>query len=437
MVAYCFRLALHSLNRNRSLTALMSIAVAIGIAGSMSTYTIYYAMSGDPIPWKSSRLFAPQVDGWGPEARDKNGEPSDQLDYQDAMALMRARVAMRQAVMYRTALTFMPDNVDQAPFLVRARATYRDFFAMFDVPFRAGVPWTAADDDDRANVVVLGAKLSDRLFPGQNAVGRTVSFDGRGYRVVGVMNEWNPAPRFYEIGGDALADSEDLFLPFTTAIDRQMQTDGHTGCNKEPGPGSGWDGLLASDCTWIQLWVELPAGAAVQRYRQFIQHYAAEQQRVGRFNWPPLTRLRNVREWLVYKRVVSDQLRTTTFLGFGFLVVCLVNSVGLMLAKFATQSGEFAVRRALGASRAHLFLQCLAETAAIGAVGGLLGLILTFAGVTAERAILPNQLARVAHVDLYLAAVTLALAVFATVCAGVFPAWRASLWQPVRQLSAH
>jgi putative ABC transport system permease protein len=436
MQNYFFKLALHSLTRNPGLTALMFAAVAIGVAGSMSTYTIYYAMSGDPIPWKSSRLFIPQIDSWGPQARDKYGEPSDQLTYPDALALMRARAAPHQAAMYRTSLTFVPDSPDQVPFLVHARATYRDFFTMFDVPFRAGASWSESDENARANVVVLGARLAGKLLLNQNAVGRTVTLDGRSYRVVGVLDPWNPAPRFYEIGGNALADSEDVFLPFPTAIDRHMASGGHTSCRVEPEPGSGWDGLLASDCTWLQFWVELPTSADVQRYRLFLNDYASQQRTVGRFNWPPLTRLRDVRQWLAYKRVVSDELSATTLLGFGFLAVCLVNAVGLMLAKFASKDAELAVRRALGASRTHIFVQCLIETAAVGAVGGLFGLLLTLLCVAAERAILPEQLAKVAHVDLYLTVLTLVLATVAAVCAGLYPAWRVSRLHPARLLKA-
>jgi putative ABC transport system permease protein len=215
-----------------------------------------------------------------------------------------------------------------------------------------------------------------------------------------------------------------------------LQTSGHTGCNKDPEPGSGWTGLLNSDCTWLQYWVELPTAADVQSYRQFLARYVADQHRIGRFNWPDWVRLRDVRQWLAYKRVVSDELRATTLLGFGFLGVCLINAVGLMLAKFASHNGELAVRRALGASRAHLFTQCLAETAVIGAVGGLVGLALALVGVAGERTILPGQLARVAHVDIHLVLLTLLLAVVTTLCAGLYPAWRVSQMQPAWQLKA-
>jgi putative ABC transport system permease protein len=121
-------------------------------------------------------------------------------------------------------------------------------------------------------------------------------------------------------------------------------------------------------------------------------------------------------------------------LSFGFLFVCLVNAIGLMLAKFTSRAGELGVRRALGASRSHVFLQCLAEAAAIGVVGGAFGLVLALLGVAAERAILPGQWVRLAHMNLHLVGLTLALAVVATLCAGIYPAWRVSRIQPAWSL---
>jgi len=125
-----------------------------------------------------------------------------------------------------------------------------------------------------------------------------------------------------------------------------------------------------------------------------------------------------------------------TLLGFGFLLVCLVNAIGLMLARFSSRSAEFGVRRALGASRRDVFLQCLAETSVIGAVGGLVGLGLTALGVAGERSLLPQQVVAVVRLEADMVFVTVALAIVATVCSGLYPTWRASRVQPAWQLKA-
>ena len=67
MFTYYFRLGLRSLRRNIVLTALMIVAIGVGIGASMTTLTVFRAMSGDPIPQKSTQLYAPQIDNWGPD----------------------------------------------------------------------------------------------------------------------------------------------------------------------------------------------------------------------------------------------------------------------------------------------------------------------------------------------------------------------------------
>lgn len=62
MLGYYFNLAVRSFRRNKALTALMVLAIALGIGASMTTLTVFHVLSGDPIPDKSDRLFYVQLD---------------------------------------------------------------------------------------------------------------------------------------------------------------------------------------------------------------------------------------------------------------------------------------------------------------------------------------------------------------------------------------
>ena len=66
MFGYYMRLALKSFRRNPGLTALMVVAIALGIAVCIMTLTVYHAMSGNPIWWKNDRLYAVTMDNWDP-----------------------------------------------------------------------------------------------------------------------------------------------------------------------------------------------------------------------------------------------------------------------------------------------------------------------------------------------------------------------------------
>jgi putative ABC transport system permease protein len=122
-------------------------------------------------------------------------------------------------------------------------------------------------------------------------------------------------------------------------------------------------------------------------------------------------------------------VRLNAVLSLGFLLVCLVNAIGLMLARFAGRSGGYAVRRALGASRRDIFLQCMVETALVGALGGALGLALTALGLAEQRAMLKSVSAytsQLTHLDGSLMLLTVLLAVGAALLSGLYPAGRAA-----------
>jgi len=143
-----------------------------------------------------------------------------------------------------------------------------------------------------------------------------------------------------------------------------------------------------------------------------------------------------VMQWLDFRQVVPGDVRLQTWLAFGFLLVCLVNTVGLMLAKFLRRSGEIGVRRALGAARRSVFMQLLVEAGIVGVAGGAFGLLLALVGLWLVRR-QPADYAKLAYLDPTMLLVTFALAVGATLLAGLLPAWRACRVAPALQLKGN
>jgi putative ABC transport system permease protein len=252
---------------------------------------------------------------------------------------------------------------------------------------------------------------------------------------VGVLGRWQPIPKFYDLNNDQFGTPEEVFLPFTRAIDAQMGSWGNSNCSgtvHEPG----WEGLLRSECVWLQYWAELPTAADAAHYRDFMNNYAAEQRQAGRFQWPPHTRIRDVREWLKYQRVVTQEVRILVLVSFSFLLVCLLNAMGLMLAKIMGRAPDIGVRRALGANRRAIFAQCLMEAGVVGFAGGLLGIALTALGLFGLRALLSEEATRLTYFSFSNVAIAVAVSIIATVLAGLYPTWRAAHVQPAWQLKA-
>ena len=438
MFAYYLELALRSLRRSPGLTVLMVLSIGFGVAASMTTYSVFRGVSGDPIPWKSAKLFVPQLQIFAPGKKGSDGEPQDALDYADAIALQRDHRATLQSAMYMISPSVIPSGAGRHPINVTGHAVYGEFFPMLDVPFAYGSGWSAADDAQRAEVAVISDKLNRKVFGGGNSVGKTLNIEGRDYRVVGVLDHWDPQPRFYDVvnTGGFNSGSEDLFLPFQTAIAAGMSNNGNTNCDAVP-KESGFVGLQQSTCIWIAYIAELDDAAAVQRYKQYLDNYARAQQSAGRFSWAPNNRLRDVPAWLDYQHVVPSDTKVSLLVALGLLIVCLVNTVGLLLAKFLRRSGEIGVRRALGAPRSSIYAQFLTEAGVVGLAGGVLGLLLTGVGVASVGLVMPRSIAALARLDVSLLLVTLVVAVLAALLAGLYPTFRASRVQPAWQLKSN
>lgn len=431
MFAYYLDLATRSLKRNRALTALMVLAIALGIGASMTTLTVFHVLSGDPLPDKSGQLYYPQLDPWDAQSYQPDSKPAEQVTWIDGMNLLRAHRADRQALMTGGAVAIQPTASTIDPFYEDARYTSADFFPMFDVPFRYGRAWSAAEDESKARVAVISSEINDKLFGGKDSTGQVLRLQDADFRIVGVLGDWRPNPHFYDLNMDHYAEGEGVFVPLSTSRDLLLPHNGSTDCW---GPGApDMAHLETAPCVWLQLWVQLDSPAKVAAYKDFLVHYSQEQKALGRFQRPPNVRLPNLMQWLDYNEVVPGDVRLQVWLAFGFLLVCLVNTVGLMLAKFLRRSSELGVRRALGASRRAVFEQLLIESGVVGLAGGLGGLLLALLGLWLVRQ-QASDYAKLAHLDLSMLLATFALAVGATLLAGLLPAWRACQVTPALQL---
>jgi putative ABC transport system permease protein len=432
MFAYYVELAFRSLKRGKALTLLMVLAIALGIGASMTTLTVLHVMSGDPLPGRSGSIYMPRLD---PRDRDHadDGDNPIQVTWTDGMKLLHEHRADRQALMVGGTVPVQPDDPAVDPFFERARYTTADFFPMFQPRFRYGQAWSAQDDDSRARVAVIGAALNDRLFGGANSVGRTLRANGGDLRIVGVLEPWRPVPHFYDISTGGYVHGEAVFVPLSTSRALAMTRDGGISCW---GKGSTNEAdMERAPCTWLQYWVQIGSAEGVAAYRRYLDGYARDQQRAGRFERPAPTRLTGLMDFLDEQKVVPSDVRLQVGLALGFFVVCLVNTVGLMLARFMRRAGEVGVRRALGASRRSVFAQLLTEAGLIGVAGGVGGLLLASAGLALVRR-QPHPSAGLAHLDATMLVATLVLSVLATLVAGLLPAWRACSVTPALQLKS-
>lgn len=431
MFGYYLQLALRSFRNSRMLTALMVLAIALGIGASMTTLTLFHVLSGDPIPDKSDRLFYVQLDAANMHGYVAGEEPDRNMTRSDAEALLREGRGTRQAMMSGGFIAVQPDG-GRTPFFTDARYTSADFFSMFDAPLAYGRAWSAEDDAARARVAVISAETNRKVFGGGDSTGRTLRINGTDYRVIGVLDAWLPTPRFWDLSLQSFNELESVFVPFPTAIEQKLSRMGSMNCWADSG---GDPSALNAPCSWVQYWVELASPADAAAYHDYLVSYSDQQRAAGRFERPANVRLRDVPALLDHHQVVPSDVRLQLWLALGFLLVCLVNTVGLLLAKSLRRAPEIGVRRALGASRRAIFSQFIVEAGAIGLAGGVCGLGLALLGLWAVRQN-PSSYAKLAQLDSTMLLATFALSILASLLAGLLPAWRAMQVTPAIQLKS-
>jgi putative ABC transport system permease protein len=432
MFRYYVDLAWRSLRRQRALTVLMVLALGLGIGACMTTLTVYHVLSGDPIPDKSDRLFDVELDAAGKQGWQPGQEPSFQLTRLDAEELLRQHRAKRQVMMSGSSLSVVPDTPGVKGIFVHARLTSADFFAMFEAPFLHGGGWDSTADAAEARVAVVARELAERVFGTTDVIGRDIVLRGEHFRIIGVLDSWHPSPHYYDLTrGTFMSQQEQVYIPFSTAMAVKFGGSGNMDCWGTPAGGE--VRAVGAPCTWIQYWVELASPADAPAFRRYLIRYSEDQNHAGRFERPPNVRLRNVMDWLVAQKALPGDVTLQVWLAFGFLLVCIVNTVGLLLAKCLRASAELGVRRALGATRGAIFAQVLVEAGAIGAAGGALGLVLSLAGLWLVRRS-PADYAPFAHIDASMLLLCVALSFAASLVAGLLPAWHAAALPPARHL---
>lgn len=454
MLAGDIQTAVLSFKRHRLLTILAVLGMATGISTCMVTITMYRALSHNPIIWKNDRLYAVAIDSKSDEKKSRQedthpNDPPKQLTYRDAKALFASEIPLRKVRMYQGSQILDPLQKNIKPFRVTARLTSADFFPMFDAPFKYGNGWTGRADIAPDPVVVISNRINDKIFSGENSIGRAIQLNGVNYRIIGVLGNWMPQPRFYDLTfGGAVLPPEDIFLPFLWGEVREINSSGSVQCNASKSSSfSTYHELINAECSWIQFWVEFSKNSERLEFSQFMDSYVLEQKKIGRLPRPLNNRLFSVGDWLIFNEVVDKNTVIEIVVSALFLIVCLFNTISLILVRLLSVAPINALRRALGATRVDIFRQHLIEITMISLAGGMLGSLGAVVGLWTIRNFAIQVIAGydnnpdlivmlhgLTNFDGAMLLVTLGLSLLAGFLAGLYPALRISMIPPAKYL---
>lgn len=315
---------------------------------------------------------------------------SDFLDWQQS-AHSFERIAAYRARGFDLTSPGVPEHV-------AAKQVSAGFFDTLGVTLALGQPFTPKDDQPGG---MPAAVISDRLwrerFAGDRAaIGKPVTLSGSVYTIVGVLK---PGFRFDE-------EPADVYTP----LGRR-------------------DSLLQEDRTNHDLATiaRLAPGVGLGQAREEMN---AIQERIGQ-QYPATEKGLGTTVTPLKEMLIGDAGGTLMLLlgavGFVLLIAC-ANVANLLLARSAGRAREFAVRLALGASRAQIIRQVMVESVLLSLTGGALGFILAKWGLSAVLAAAPGSLPRIENISLNAPVLLFAFAISMAVglLFGIMPALKHS-----------
>jgi putative ABC transport system permease protein len=363
------RYALRTLGRHPGFAAASILTLALGIGASTAIFSVAYGVSLRPLPYpEPDRLVRIH------EANPANG----QLRHEVSLGTFhewRERVpSIESAAIYgKGGIRFLA-GVDGQP--VTMRSVSPAFFDVLAVKpligpgFKPEHEYTRFTADD---VGVLSYDAWQRLFGGRpDVIGTTLEFTGVGdndvYRIVGVMPQ-----------GFAFAEPVDLWRP-ARIVELPVRR-------------------LLRMWRYDRVVARLRPGASIEQARAELEAVSATLAR----EFPSTNAGWSATIESLHESIVGDFGRASWLLlaavGVVLLVTCL-NVGGLLVARAVARERETAVRAALGAGTWRLLRLRLAEAFVISAIGGGLGVLLAWTGVSALEAAAPPGIPRLDAVAL-------------------------------------
>lgn len=431
MLDYYLRCALQKTRRHPWLASSLVLIIGLGVAACMTTLSVLRAATRDPMPWVSRMLYAPSIASTG-EAAATFAAAQGLVDHATAVRLLSAGGSTSVFADYALSGIALPQDPGVHPSVIYGHAVSAAFFPVLRVPFVFGRSWSASEEGNHDLLVVISRKLNDRIFSGRDSVGRTLRYNDATFRVVGVMDDWEPSPRFYDInaGNGYPGTDEDFLVPLESAVANRLGSAGTVSCVEAP-DGKGFDALLHSGCLWISVIAMAPTQAGVHALDGVLDGAVRTSVAGGLAGEGLSGRMIPLRSLMEAKHIVPDGTQASVVVSVALFLGCLVTAASLMMSHYLGRHAELGLRRALGARRTDIVAQLLVEAALTGLLGGLVGIGLTFLGVATVHRLLPSGPAQLATLQAGPIAIALLGALVATMLSGAYPALSASRAMPL------
>jgi putative ABC transport system permease protein len=382
--------ALHLFVKSPGFTFAAVAALALGIGANTAIFTVVNAVLLKPLGYPDSdrimQILLTSPQGSGPGA-----------------SIPKFQVWQQQTSIFKdvAAYDFAGPGFNitgDRPELIHGIHVTEGYFRVFGAPVALGRTFTRQEDSPNGgHVVVLSYGLWQRRFGGNSkVVGQSLSLASEPYTIIGVL------------GRDFKSDPEaEIWIPFQFEANSINQGHFFLGA-----------AMLKPGVTVAQANAQMKLA-----YAEFRRKFPDADPKGG-FAVQPL------RDSIV-RDAKTSLLILLGAVGLVLLIAC-ANVANLLLVRATGRKREFAIRAAMGASRARVIRQLRTESVILAVTGGALGLALGFLGVRWLLAISPAGLPRVGEdgaavgVDWRVLGFTLLVSCATGILFGLFPAFSVS-----------
>jgi ABC-type antimicrobial peptide transport system permease subunit len=331
------------------------------------------------------------------------------LSYEDALALAAECPSLTYVTPFMSPVPF-----DQGPFVERVQVRYRDtemanatvqgtltaYFQMGTIDMAEGRFFTEAENENRADVVVIGQDVANTLFPNLTAVGKEVIVNGRNYLVIGVLNK---RETFIVGSEDPNNENKAVYMPYETL--RKIYPNIK-------------DNFIMAQAAPGKMMQAVDEIRQVLRKRRKVAYKDPD-------NFGVQTADQIIEQFGAITRGVFMLMVAISSVG---LLVGGIGVMNIMLVSVTERTKEIGVRKAIGARRRDIILQFLVEAATLTGLGGLLGILFGWGTAELVKLLLPT------FVPLWAPIVGFAVSVALGIGFGLWPAWKAARLDPIEAL---
>jgi putative ABC transport system permease protein len=345
------RYGLRTLGRTPGFTIIAILVMALGMGANIALFTVVRSVLLKPLPYRDPDRLALIYEADNGQRHASPWLPVDAGSFWDWQ-----RSAEPQAQMAMVS-PFQGYNVSaeggKLPEVVEAAWCTHNFFSLLGVQPMLGRAFTA--DDDRpgaaATTIITAAFWKRRYASDPAIIGETIFLDAKPYTIIGVL----PATFVYSgaFGGNA----DQVWTPVKhEAPDSLLKTYG----DHE-----------------FQAVARLAPGVSLAAFEEQLD---ALQKQIKAAHPEPA-----VHTGVIARSILDDAVhdyKTPLYALLGatgcVLLIACMNVAGLLVARAASRTREFAIRTALGGGRARLIAERLVESLLLSAAGGALGLLLAW-----------------------------------------------------------